>query len=72
MVPSKVRGNGLFYGWFVLAASFFVLFVSVGARNVRHTQKPPAVTSIENFGGASPYNGVSNNIVTCYSLVSTV
>ncbi len=30
---SKARGRGLFYGWFILATGFFVLFVSTGARN---------------------------------------
>ena len=32
MTPLETRQK-IFYGWFVLAAAFFVLFVSTGARN---------------------------------------
>ena len=32
-MPSLMPRNGIFYGWFILAVSFFVLFVSTGARN---------------------------------------
>lgn len=29
----SIRRNGIFYGWFIVAAGFFALFVSTGARN---------------------------------------
>ena len=32
-VLAGLRGNGIFYGWFVLAATFFAMFVVTGARN---------------------------------------
>ena len=32
-MPKIIPQNGIFYGWFILAVSFFVLFVSTGARN---------------------------------------
>ena len=32
MVPETVRREGIFYGWFVLAAGFFVLFIATGSR----------------------------------------
>ena len=32
-MTSSIRRSGIFYGWVVLAASFFALFVSMGARN---------------------------------------
>ncbi len=32
-MASRATPRGIFYGWFVLAASFFALFVSMGSRN---------------------------------------
>ena len=32
-MPETVRRKGIYYGWVVLAVTFFVLFVSTGARN---------------------------------------
>ena len=32
-MASRATPRGIFYGWFVLAAGFFVLFVSTGSRN---------------------------------------
>ena len=32
-MAQRSAGNGIFYGWFILAAGFFALFVSMGARN---------------------------------------
>ena len=32
MAPETVRREGIFYGWFVLAAGFFVLFLATGSR----------------------------------------
>ena len=29
----NTRGNGIFYGWFIVAASFFVIMMTMGARN---------------------------------------
>ncbi len=32
-MTESARRNGVFYGWFILAAAFFAMFVSTGARN---------------------------------------
>ncbi len=32
-MADSIRRKGIFYGWFILAAAFFALFVSSGARN---------------------------------------